>query len=52
MNEKVQIVSKAKDKLTDILDALDFEAKENKGIELGFALSMSAGSRRHFRRNG
>ena len=42
MNEKVQIVSKAKDKLTDILDALDFEAKENKGIELGFALSMSA----------
>ena len=44
INEKVQIItsSKAQPKLDEILTKYDFQAKENKGVEIGFALSMSA----------
>lgn len=44
INEKIQIItsSKAQPKLDEILTKYDFQAKENKAVEIGFALSMSA----------
>lgn len=44
INEKVQIItsSKAQPKLDEILTKYDFQVKENKAVETGFALSMSA----------